>query len=364
MLIFLDSNILCSDFYMSNPRFLSIKKIATIILGQIVVDETVNKYREILSEKIQQISNTLKSVNKMASNQISIPLDNFVETETEKYRNFLDFFSFENYRGEAESYPNDPHEVVVRRALQRKKPFKADGSTGYRDYLVWRTALNLACQNKDEDIHFITNNVNDFSSSEDKNKLHEDLLMDLKHLGISCSRFHYWISIKSFLENYASKRIQEVEQIELLVGDIEKNKAGYYDKITEYIENSIVGTDISKSDVLVPGKRPFIKEVIGFTVNNIDDIDEITESNYLLNLIVDSICKVESYSDPTEISEFADCEEFDVEIIEHNGDEWLIQTTIGLKIHLCAIYNKELNMIESVQTDYIDDLSCPYCCWE
>ena len=364
MLIFLDSSILCSDFYMKNAYFCGIKKIGTIVLGQIVVDETVNKYREMLSDNIQHMSKALRAINNMVENQISIPLDDFIETETEKYRNFLDFFSFENFGGAAESYPDDPHEVVVRRALQRKKPFKADGSTGYRDYLVWRTALNLAYVNKSEDVHFITSNVNDFSSPTDKNKLHDDLLMDLKQLGISCSRFHYWSSMRSFLDNYAAERILEVEQREQLVDEIEKNKSGYYDKITEYIENSIVGTDISKSDVLVPGKRPIIKEIMGLTVNQIDGIAEITKSNYLLNLIVDSICKVESYSDPTEVSELSDCEEFDIEVLEHNGDEWLIQTTIGLYIHLCAIYNKESNMIESVQTDYIDDLSCPYGCWE
>ena len=50
MLIFLDSSILCSDFYMKNAYFCGIKKIGTIVLGQIVVDETVNKYREMLSD--------------------------------------------------------------------------------------------------------------------------------------------------------------------------------------------------------------------------------------------------------------------------------------------------------------------------
>lgn len=361
MLIFLDSNILCSDFYMSNPRFLSIKKIATIVLGQIVVDETVNKYREILSEKIQQISNTLKSVNKMASNQISIPLDNFVETETEKYRNFLDFFSFENYRGEAESYPNDPHEVVVRRALQRKKPFKADGSTGYRDYLVWRTALNLACQNKDEDIHFITNNVNDFSSSEDKNKLHEDLLMDLKHLGISCSRFHYWISINSFIDNYAKEQILEIEQQERLISEIENNKVGYRDKISEYMDNYIVGTDLTKFDVYVPGKRPFIKKIDGYSVNNIDNIAKVDDSNYLVETLIDCDCIVESYSNATEIAELEEEGDFFFEVIERDGDEWLIQTLIELKVHLCVLYNRESSMAESIQIDYIDDYTCLFC---
>lgn len=364
MLIFLDSSILCSDFYMKNAYFCGIKKIGTIVLGQIVVDETVNKYREMLSDNIQRMSKALRAINNMVENQISIPLDDFIETETEKYRNFLDFFSFENLGGEAESYPDDPHEVVVRRALQRKKPFKADGSTGYRDYLVWRTALNLAYVNKSEDVHFITSNVNDFSSPTDKNKLHDDLLMDLKQLEISCSRFHYWPSMRSFLDNYAAERILEVEQREQLVDEIEKNKSGYYDKITEYIENSIVGMDISKSDVLVPGKRPIIKVIDCYSINDIEKISEITISSYLLELDVDCNCIVETYLDAVEISELEKSDEFYFEVIEHDGDDWLIQTISDLKIHLCVIYNRESSMVESIQTDYIEDDFCPFCCWE
>ena len=91
MLIFLDSSILCSDFYMKNAYFCGIKKIGTIVLGQIVVDETVNKYREMLSDNIQHMSKALRAINNMVENQISIPLDDFIETETEKYRTFLDF---------------------------------------------------------------------------------------------------------------------------------------------------------------------------------------------------------------------------------------------------------------------------------
>lgn len=86
MLIFLDSSILCSDFYMKNAYFCGIKKIGTIVLGQIVVDETVNKYREMLSDNIQRMSKALRAINNMVENQISIPLDDFIETETEKYR--------------------------------------------------------------------------------------------------------------------------------------------------------------------------------------------------------------------------------------------------------------------------------------
>lgn len=55
MLIFLDSNILCSNYYMRGPSFEVLQKIGTIVLGQIVVDEVCNKYREVLEDQLLKL---------------------------------------------------------------------------------------------------------------------------------------------------------------------------------------------------------------------------------------------------------------------------------------------------------------------
>ena len=50
MLIVLDSNIICSNFYMEGPSFEVAQRVGTIVLGQIVVDEVCNKFKENLVE--------------------------------------------------------------------------------------------------------------------------------------------------------------------------------------------------------------------------------------------------------------------------------------------------------------------------
>ena len=62
----------------------------------------------------------------------------------DKYKDFLEMFIIESGMPVAEDYPKVKHKDIVQRALHRKKPFKADGSTGYRDYLVWLTCLEAA----------------------------------------------------------------------------------------------------------------------------------------------------------------------------------------------------------------------------
>ena len=52
MLIFLDSNIICSNYYMNGPSFEVVEKVGTIVLGQIVVDEVCNKFNEDLVDRV------------------------------------------------------------------------------------------------------------------------------------------------------------------------------------------------------------------------------------------------------------------------------------------------------------------------
>ena len=160
-----------------------------------------------------------------------------------------------------EDYPQISHREVVQRALLRKKPFRADGRTGYCDYLAWLTCLNTARMYSNEEIHFITNNTHDFSDSTDKAKLHPDLLHDLSELGIPESRFHYWNSVKSFIDNCARIRAAEIDERERLVAEIEQNEDGFCKPLQDFIDASIIGLDISKQDVMVLGERATLKQV-------------------------------------------------------------------------------------------------------
>lgn len=136
MLVFLDSNIICSDYKMKSPSFEVAQKVGTIVLGQIVVDEVCNKYRENLEDKAAKTRKAIRDLNDqmftlhIAWNELD------VSDACSKYKDFLEMFIIESGMTIAEQYPNDAHEIIVQRALQLKKPFKADGSTGYRDYLV------------------------------------------------------------------------------------------------------------------------------------------------------------------------------------------------------------------------------------
>ena len=80
MLIFIDSNILCSNYRMKGPSFEVVQRVGTIVLGQIVVDEVCNKFKENLVEQVTKVNNAHRDLNKMLPDP-PVSLD---ETDVEK----------------------------------------------------------------------------------------------------------------------------------------------------------------------------------------------------------------------------------------------------------------------------------------
>lgn len=360
MLIFLDSNIICSDYKMKSPSFEVAQKVGTIVLGQIVVDEVCNKYRENLEERVSKAKKAIQDLNDLLFTPHIDWNELDITGECNKYKDSLEMFIIESGMTVAEPYPKDEHEVIVQRALQRKKPFKTDGSTGYRDYLVWLTCLEVAKSYSSEEIHFISCNTRDFADPNDKEKLHPDLLEDLAKKGISDDRFYYWNSLKSFIDNYAKQKLDILEAKEVLIAEIEKNDKGFLLPIHEFVNSKVIGSNLSGYDVLVPGSDEVLKAFESDIEPHIEDISEIDDDGLLLNITMDCVGVVTSTilsKDVKEIEEF----ELDVMVVDKNDEICTLETLIGLQVQLRAIYSKSQKNVTSVEIDDIDDYNCPYC---
>ena len=360
MQIFLDSNIICSNYFMKGPSFEVAQRVGTIVLGQIVVDEVCNKYKESLVEQVTKAKNAIQDLNKLLP-ESPVPWEETnVADKCSKYKDFLEMFIIESGMTVAEDYPEAKHEDIVRRALQRKKPFKADGSTGYRDYLVWLTCLETARSYANEEIHFITSNTRDFADTNDKEKLHPDLVSDLAEWKIPDTRFFYWNSLKSFIDKYAKPRFDIIEAREILVAEIEKNEAGFLTPVQEFVNCKVIGCSLTGYDVFVPGDNVILKEIESDVGPQIEEVSELDDNSLLIGITIDSIGVVTStlsISNVKEIGEYG----LDVEVVDKNNGICTLETTLGIQIQLRAVYNRSNKVITSIEIDDIDDYDCPYC---
>lgn len=360
MLIILDSNIICSNFHMKGPSFEVAQRVGTIVLGQIVVDEVCNKYKEILVELAAKVNNTIQDLNKLLADSPTSWNEIDVDDRCDKYKDFLEMFIIESGMTVAEDYPEAKHKDIVQRALQRKKPFKADGSTGYRDYLVWLTCLETARRYTNEEIHFISSNTRDFADPNDKEKLHSDFLSDLAEWKIPDIRFYYWNSLKNFIDKYAKTKFDVIEARETLVAEIEKNEAGFLTPVQEYIKSKVIGCSLEGYDVFVPGDNEILKEIQSDVGTQIDEVSELDNDKLLLGITIDSIGVVTStlsISDIKEIEEY----DLDVEVVDRDNGACKLETTLGIQVKLRAVYSKNRKAVISVEIDDIDDYDCPYC---
>lgn len=364
MLLFLDSNIICSNYYMVGPSFEIAKKVGTIVLGQIVVDEVSNKYKETLEEQVKKVNNAVHELNKFLPDSVPLLEDIDVIDRCRQYNDFLEMSIIVSGMTVAESYPRTGHKTIVQRALQRKKPFKADGSTGYRDYLVWLTCLELARSYSSEEIHFITSNTRDFSDPNNREKLHPDLLADLADWGIPETRFFFWNSLKSFVDKYAKSIFDDMEANEALITEIETNENGFLGPIREYIRSKVIGCRLTGYDVLVPGYNETLQVLESDVGPQIEKVSEFDNDNILLSITIDCIGVVNSTlrgsDDKTIVHEIEEYELF-VRIVDKENDVYTLETTLGIRVQLRAVYSKIKKKITSVEIDEIDDYNCLYC---
>lgn len=91
-----------------------------------------------------------------------------------------------------------PHRVLAERAVQRRKPFKDDGS-GYRDALIFETVLQIAYEEPKTEVVFVSANTSDFG----KGKFADDLLDQLELLVGRSAPTHLMASAAEAAEKYA-----------------------------------------------------------------------------------------------------------------------------------------------------------------
>lgn len=108
-------------------------------------------------------------------------------------------------RAEAEilPIPDTPHEQLIARAVERRRPFNDKGG-GYRDALIWESVLGLLDRSA-ELVALISNDRGAFPQKRDKPKLAADLVRELRDRG-HAGRVALHFQLKDFTATLATAR--------------------------------------------------------------------------------------------------------------------------------------------------------------
>ena len=208
MKVILDTNIIFSDFHLKGARIKnlceSVKSTGdTVHIPEVVVDESINKYREKTRECKLKIDRGISDFKRLTGKDVEDnPIsDEFILKESEKYAR-----SFKKQLQELGikiiPYPSISHQELVKRDLARKKPFQETGK-GYRDALIWESVKSICEKSlslfENPKIIFVNKNHKDFC---EEGLLHPDLKEDLVNNGINEDYVRVIEDIDIFIKEY------------------------------------------------------------------------------------------------------------------------------------------------------------------
>ncbi len=214
----------------------------TFMTPQVVVDEIVNKLKEEIDrinddhDDLRKKCSRLLSDNELANiiPNVKILNDELLEKQTKRINKII------NNIGEILPYPKKNHSEVVKRALDRRKPFDSKGENGYRDTLIWETIKEL-CENKllGSDIVFICQNPRDFFNIEKwkKNEIELDptLLAELRKSGFDTTKIRCYSSLSRFCDKEILPLLEDLKDISTYILEESFKK-----KIEPFINDSLL----------------------------------------------------------------------------------------------------------------------------
>lgn len=203
MIFVLDSNILQRDFSLRSSLFqalvhyLDVTK-STIVMPQLVVDETVANYRRELRSRLKTLARDRGHIAAIYLGDLpeAPPID--ADEEAEKFRQHLLRAARVN---PSDIVPYDPSKLneIITRAINRIPPCTERGEE-IRDCLLWLTVKDMARQHAQDGLALISGDSAHFADKE--GHLAASLLDEVEAESLP---IRFFPSLEQFLKEHASK---------------------------------------------------------------------------------------------------------------------------------------------------------------
>lgn len=177
-------------------------------LPRVALDEVLNKYGEQLRDLGSKLSSLSRKWSLLTGDHLETAVtEDLIEAKIEQYKCYLTE-RLKAARVEMISYPETPHERLVERAVQRRRPFRDKGA-GYRDALIWESILQLLGDSQPP-VYFVTHNHRDFGKAPDP---HPDLLADLDARSIPHSSVRIFQSLDELNRELILPRLEKLDDL-------------------------------------------------------------------------------------------------------------------------------------------------------
>jgi len=148
------------------------KTASEIIVPEIIYKEVIVNYKRSLEKYSKKVMECTGRLNSMLESGLVKGHDIDINKSSAEYQKYFEKRIGLSAYNKVIPLKEEYFKSVVERAINRVKPF-AENGRGFRDSLIWLSAIDIAKNAIEKAIVFISNNIKDFASP--KNNLHESL---------------------------------------------------------------------------------------------------------------------------------------------------------------------------------------------
>jgi len=256
----------------------------SLYIPRIVIDEVQNKY----AEELVQIDKFVAKAQRVIGGEIESPLAHAtIEERGEAYRQMLES-RFAQVGATIVDYPAVPHEVVVQRALRRRKPF-SKSDKGYRDALIWENVMDVA-SSPGQDIAFVSGNEKDFFDNE--GNLHPDLLANMLERGIQPGRIAPFSGLGKFVDEHIKPTMEAREDIRQQLAYARYPGLDLADEIASHLLRITTGREWEPAELGFPREfeSPTISSVEEVQNIQVLDVRELYSGEFLIRAEAEAYC--------------------------------------------------------------------------
>ena len=234
MIIIIDTTETFGDFTLSGAHWKLVEEFlgrenALLVVPEVVVEETVNHFREKLEEAARDQAAASRTLSTLTGAQVETKIIDIADSIAQ-YRTRL---KERLERLSAQSLPMAGVDVttLVARALRHEPPFDREGQRGFRDAVLWESLLTFLKINRTQ-AYFVTRNVRDFC--EQGGQLHVSLKRDLEALGTPAVSVDICRGLKELIEKHLRPKLALLEETRLKIQERNDERC---DPVEVFFEN-------------------------------------------------------------------------------------------------------------------------------
>ena len=168
-----------------------------IYIADLVIRELRHNFNKQITKELISIKNSNLLIRRIARKHKDTQIPSIDDYLTE-----FDSFIEELFKNESIiklDSSKDFFDEILDRAVLRKKPF-TDSRNEFKDTVIWMTYYKYAKENQLEDCHLLTNNVKDFTESDNKKELHNELKKDYDKFSIHLTLNDFYKEHKEYID--------------------------------------------------------------------------------------------------------------------------------------------------------------------